>query len=271
MRGPSREALAAGRDRLEALLSSTSVDPVAVGEDLFAVTALLAGNAGLRRALTDPSRDGATKAGLLERLLGGKVGGPSLDLLAGMVRGRWSSDGDLTDAVEELAITAVLVSAERAGTLDTVEDELFRFARTIGGDPRLRDAVSTRTAGTERKADLVHRLLDGRADPTSIRLAVQATVAPRGMRTEQVLERYVEAAARRRQQLVAEVVAAVPLTAAQRERLAAALRRVYGRPVRLNLDVDPEVLGGLRVQIGGELIEGTMSARVDEARRRLAS
>jgi len=270
MRGVSREALAAARDRLEALLGAAGTDPAAVGEDLLAVTGLLAGSAGLRRALTDPARTGRAKVELLERLLRGKVSDASLDLLSGLVRGRWASSGDLSDAVESLAVEALLASAEQAGRLDSVGDELFRFARIIAGDVRLRDAMSARTEGAPRKAELVRRLLAGKAGPEALRLAEQAAVAPRGMRTEQVLERYVEAAAQRRQQLVAEVVSAVPLTGTQRDRLGSALQRLYGRPIQINADVDPGVVGGLRVQVGGELVDGTVLARLDDARRRLA-
>ena len=90
------------------------------------------------------------------------------------------------------------------------------------------------------------------------------------MRTEQALDRYLEAAAARRRQLVAEVVAASPLTEGQRARLSTALRRIYGRDIRINLDVDPEVLGGLRIQVGGELIDSTVIARLNNARRTLA-
>jgi F-type H+-transporting ATPase subunit delta len=79
----------------------------------------------------------------------------------------------------------------------------------------------------------------------------------------------VQAAADRRRQVVAHVVAAAPLTTEQRSRLEAALQRRYGR-VRLNVDVDPSVLGGLRVQVGSELVDGTVTARLDEARRRMA-
>lgn len=272
MQGVSRESFAAGQERLEALLAVPAAGgaDAAVGEDLFAVTDLLAANPGLRRALTDPSRDGEAKAGLVARLLGGKIGGGTVDLLAGLVRGRWSNAGDLVDAVERLAVTAVLAGAERAGRLDAVEDELFRFARTIAGDQGLRDAFSARTEGVTRKAELVRGLLAGKASPETVRLAVQAATAPRGVRTEQVLEGFVEAAAQRRRQLVAHVVAALPLTEAQRVRLGAVLARQYGRSIRLNIDIDPEVVGGLRVEVGGEVVDGTVSARLDDARRRLA-
>lgn len=270
MQGVSRDSLAAGQDRLEALLGVAGADPARVGEDLLGVTDLLASSAGLRRALTDPSRDGDAKAALVTRLLGSRIGSSASDFVAGLARARWSQPNDLTDAVETYGVSAVLAAAERAGRLDTVEDELFRFARTVGGDNALRDAFSGRTEGADRKAALVRRLLEGKAAPETVRLAVQAAVGPRGQRTETVLEGYVEAAARRRRQLVAEVVAAAPLTRAQRDRLAAALKRVYGRDIRINLDVDPGVVGGLRVQVGGEVVDGTVSGRLDEARRRLA-
>jgi F-type H+-transporting ATPase subunit delta len=269
MRGVSQESFAAGQERLETLLASGGTDPRGLADALFAVTELLDANPALRRALTDPARDGEAKATLVQRLFGGKVRGEAVDLVAGLVRARWGRSGDLTDAIEYLAVTSVLATADAAGRLDAVEDELFRFGRTIEGDQALRDAFSYRTPGGDRKVELVRQLLQGRAAPETVRLAEQAAAHPRGLRTEQVLEHFVQAAADRRQQTVAQVVAATPLTTEQRSRLEVALRRRYGR-VRLNVDVDPGVVGGLRVQIGSELVDGTVVARLDEARRRLA-
>ena len=269
MRGVSQQSFAAGRERLETLLASGGTDAAALGDALFAVTDVLAANPAVRRALTDPARDGQAKAGLVERLFSGRLPGDAVDVLAGAARDRWSAAGDLTDAVESYAVSSVLAGADGAGRLDAVEDELFRFARTVEADQGLRDAFSYRTAGADRKAGLVRQLLEGRAAPETVRLAVQAAVHPRGLRTEQVLERFVQAAAERRQQVVAQVVAATPLTTEQRNRLEATLRRRYGR-VRLNVDVDPAVLGGIRIQIGSELVDGTVAARLEETRRRLA-
>jgi F-type H+-transporting ATPase subunit delta len=270
MRGPSRESTANSQDRLETLLASGSVSPARLGDDLFSVAALLAGNPGLRRALTDPSRPADSKSGLLARLLRGKVADQSLELLSGVVRSRWSDPTDLPEAVDGLAVTAFLYDAEMGGRLDAVEDELFRFGRTVAADVRLRDAFAARTPGGDRKAELVRQLLGGKVAPETERLAVQAAVSPQGLRTEQVLEQYLEAAAARRRQLVADVVAALPLTEGQLARLSTALRRIYGRDIRINLDVDPEVIGGLRIQVGGELIDNTVLTKLDVARRRLA-
>jgi F-type H+-transporting ATPase subunit delta len=270
MAGASQNSRAAGREQLEQLLRSGGGDATMIGDELFAVVGVLASSAGLRRALSDPSRDAGVKVGLVRQLLGGKVSEGTVDLVSGLAGSRWSAPGDLVDTVESLAVEAVLAAAEQAGRLDAVEDELFRFSRAIAADQGLRDAMSQRTAGRDRKAELVATLLGGRAAPETVRLATQAATTPRGLRTEQVLLRQVDAAARRREQLLAEVVVATPLSESQRDRLAAALRRLYGRAIQLNVDVDPAVIGGLRIQVGGELLDSTVLGRLDTARRRLA-
>ena len=269
MQGASRQALAEAGELLESRLGAAGTDPARLGDELFAVSGLLGANPGLRRALTDPTRPDEAKAELARRLLGGQLHEPALGLVDRLVASRWSDPVDLVDATEELGASAVLAGAQREGRLDDVEDELFRFARTVAADTGLRDAFSQRTTGRDRKASLVHALLGGRARPETERLAVQAATAPRGLRTEQVLERYLACAARRRSQLVADVVAAVPLTEAQQRRLAGSLQRIYGRDIRVNLTVDPGVIGGLRVQVSGELLDDTVLARLGRARRSL--
>ncbi|MDP9827520.1 F-type H+-transporting ATPase subunit delta [Kineosporia succinea] len=270
MQGPSRVALAAGQDRLELLVSSAGTDAARLAQDLFGVTNLVASNAALRRALTESSRPAETRAALVARLLEGKVSASALDLVSGLVRAQWSDSSDLTEALEGLAVSAELSGAEKAGRLDRVEDELFRFSRTVAGDVTLRDAFAVRTPGVERKRQLVATLLSGKVAPETLSLASQAATAPRGRRVEQVLEKFLEAAAARRRQLVAEIVAASPLTEGQRSRLGTTLSRLYGRDIRLNVDIDPEVLGGLRIIVAGELIDSTVLSRLNTAKRTIA-
>ena len=270
MQGTSRGSLASAQERLQTLLTTAGTDRAAVGDALFAVTGVLDSSTSLRRALTDPSRDGEAKAGLVVRLLQGKVEGSVVDLVAGLARSRWARSRDLADAVELLAVTAEVSSAQERGELDRVEDELFRFRRTVDGDPALRSALTDRTAPGASKAELVSRLLEGKVSAATLRLAREAVLAGRGLRLDAVLTTYGEIAAKRREQLVAHVVVALPLEQAHRERLSAALRRQYGRDVHLNVDVDPDVLGGIRVEIGDEVLDGTISRRLDDARRRLS-
>jgi F-type H+-transporting ATPase subunit delta len=271
MNGASREALTAARERLDALTDSTSVDTARLADELAAVTALLHREVGLRRVLTDPAQPGEAKAGLVQRLLGGQVGGATADLVSGMVRSRWSQSRELVDALEELANVAELVTAQQAGTLDEVEDELFRFGRIVSSSTELRAALADRSARISAKTDLLHRLLAGRAKPVTERLVTRLVTAPRGRSLDAGLESLSKLAADRRNRMVAVVTSAVPLSDAQKQRLRTALGKLYGRQMHLNHEVDPELVGGVRVQVGDEVINGSLADRLDDAARRLAS
>ena len=269
MIGASREALAAGRENLESLTDNTSVDAAKLAEELTAVTALLDREVSLRRVLTDPSRSGQDKARFVGTLLAGQVSGETVDLVSGLVRSRWSAARDLVDAVEELSAYAEVIAADKTGALDDVEDELFRFGRVVAGSHELRAALTEPKADAAAKAALVKKLLGGRANPGTVRLVVSLVTAPRGRSLEQGLESYSKLAAARRGRVVALVTSAVPLSDLQKERLAAALAGLYGKQVHLNIDVDPEVAGGVKVQIGDEVIDGTVASRLEAARQGL--
>lgn len=264
MIGASREALAAARERLDALTDNTAVDAVALAEELAAVTGLLDREVSLRRLLTDPAQPGEAKAELVQRLLSGQVGGETVDLVSGMVRSRWSASRDLVDAIEELAEIAELIAAERSGVLDDVEDEVFRIGRIIEGSSELRAALTDTAADAGTKRDLVVRLLDGKANPITVRLVARLVTHPRGRSLEAGLDALSKLAAARRGRVVAVVRAAIPLSDQQKQRLQTALTRLYGRQVHLNLDVDPAVLGGVSVRVGDEVIDGTVASRLED-------
>jgi len=187
-----------------------------------------------------------------------------------MVRSRWSQSRDLVDALEELADTAELTAAQKRGALDDVEDELFRFGRIVSSNTGLRAALTDRAATTAAKIELLHRLLGGRAAASTERLVTRLVTAPRGRSLESGLESLSKLAAERRDRLVAVVTSAVPLSDTQKQRLGAALAKLYGHTMHLNIDVDPEVLGGIRVQVGDEVINGSIADRIEDAGRRLA-
>ncbi|MFC7304793.1 F0F1 ATP synthase subunit delta [Streptomyces monticola] len=270
MNGASREALAAARERLDALTDNTSVDAAALADELASVTALLHREVSLRRVLTDPAQAAEAKAELVGRVLGGQISADAADLVAGVVRSRWSQSRDLVDALEVLAATADLTAAQQAGKLDNVEDELFRFGRIVSSNTELRAALTNRTASASAKGELLRSLLGSRAEATTERLIERLVTQPRGRSLETGLESLSKLAADRRDRMVAVVTSAVPLSDGQKQRLAGALAKLYGRQMHLNLDVDPEVLGGIRVQVGDEVINGSIADRLEDASRRVA-
>lgn len=265
MRGSSRGALKAVQSAFDAALAQGT--GVTLAEELFAVSAVVDGSASLRRALADPSRETEDKKGLARALFGGKVGESTTGLVEEVVGQRWSAERDLGDTLESLAVQTLLASAEREGRIDRVEDELFRFERIVAGDHGLRDTLSSRNTDGAGKATLVHGLLEGKAAPETVRLAEQAVRAPRGRRLDRVLEAYLALASQRRDEVTALVTVAAPLSEQQSARLASALEAHYGKAVTLQTVLDPAVMGGIRVQVGDEVVDGTVLRRLDEARR----
>jgi F-type H+-transporting ATPase subunit delta len=270
MHGASRDSLAAAREALAALTTVPATDVTALSDDLSAVAVVLDGDVSLRRLLTDPARSGQQRADLLTSLLAGKIGEQAVELLAGTARSRWSQPRDLADAVDELATEAELVLAERAGALDEVEDDLFRFGRILAAEPELASGLSDRIPAAQRTA-LVDSLLAGKASPSALRLIRRLAAAPRGRSVLDGVEALSRTAAAHRQQITALVTAAVPLTEAQRERLIRILSRGYGRDVRLNVEVDQALIGGLTIRIGDEVIDGSVISRLDEVSRGFAA
>ena len=273
MRGASRASLAELTARLREVLPArdapTAAGPVADG--LFAVVHLLDREHALRRALSDPAKPPAEKAAVAEALLTGKVPSEVAGLTANAVRHRWSGPRDLPDALEETAVRALIIGADAAGQLDDVEDELFRFGRVVAAEPALRAALADPALPRERKRDLVAALLEGKATPATLRLVTEAAQYPRGRSLEASLDAYARLAAQQRERLVAVVRTATELSAAQRDRLTAALARIYGRDVHLNVVLDPEVIGGLSVKIADDVIDGTVAGRLETVRRRLGA
>lgn len=271
MNAASRETLAAARERLDAY--ADRAQPIALeklSEELFAAVALLAREPVLRRHLSDPSAPVAARTGLVDRLLSKRLGKPALETLHSVVGGRWSRPPDLVDGVEALARQAAFALAQRDGSLEEVEDELFRFGRILDGQPRLRILLADPAAPPQRRAALLETVLAGKVKPVTARLLRQLVTNPRGRSLERAVEELSTLAAARRDRYIAHVRVAALLTGEQERRLAATLARIYGRQVALQVEVDPEVLGGLTVRVGGEIIDGSIAGRLSEARHRLA-
>ena len=265
LRGASSEALAGLTERLDAA-TKTQRAATTLGTELFTVSGLFRSEAGLRRFATDASLPAEAKQGMVEQVFSGRVSDPTRDLLSDAVGRRWTLSRDLPDVLERLSEIAVVRSA--GAKADQVTDELFSLSQIIDGDPALRAALSDPARTVDDKAGLLDSLLDGKALPATITLAKQALAGTYRTMTN-ALATYREVAAETRGQAVATVHVARPLPDADQRRLADILSRQYDTTVHLNVLVDPEVLGGVRVEIGDQVIDGTVSSRLDDARRTL--
>lgn len=265
-RGASADAFGELSSSLRPAITGAG-DAAAIGQELFSVAQVLRSEPALRRIATDQSVEDAAKRGLVEQLFADRVSGPVLQLLGSAVGRRWTRTRDLADALESLGVEAVV----RSATADAarLSDELFAFGEVIGSNPELRDALSDPVRSIEDKRTLVQQLLTGKALPATAALVSQALAG--SYRTVGVaLQAYQQVAADVHGENVATVRVAHPLADGERQRLGEALARQYGRDVHLNVVVDPDVIGGIKVEIGDDVIDGTVASRLDEARRNLA-
>lgn len=259
----------------EALLSAvqeaigTGADAGRLADDLFVMVGVLDSEPALSRVLTEPTVPAEAKRSLLAALLRGKADDATVTVVAASVGHRWSHRHDLADSLEYAAVTALATEASRDGSLDDLEDTLFRFRRIVESRPELRDALSDATAPTDAKRELVRSLLAGKVSETVLRL-VEQVVAGRHRTVAGALEYYQEIVAEYAGRLVATVVVAAPISTEQRQRLARALAAEYSHDVQLDVVVDPSVLGGVRVSIGDDVIDSTVQTRLAQAQRRVA-
>jgi F-type H+-transporting ATPase subunit delta len=268
MQPASRAALATARERLEERITETSAEDLELlGTDLGAVAALLGKETVIRRHLADSSAPVAARRAMVEALLRNQVSPITLEILSDAVALRWSRPLDLVDGIEELARQALLALAEREGSVEDVEDELFRFGRILAAQPRLATLLGDESTAASRRVELLDTVLAGRTTPVSRLLLEQAVRAPRRRHLDEIVEELVNRAAGRRERSVAHVSAGGPLSAQQEQRLLDVLGRVYRRPISLKVELDPELLGGLVIRVGDEVIDGSVAGRLEKARQ----
>jgi F-type H+-transporting ATPase subunit delta len=237
-----------------------------IAGELFAVVDALDSSPMLRRSLTDPNAAERDRQGLASRLLEGRVSESTLRVVHEAVAERWPGGRTLAAALERQAVRGELARAQSAGELDETEDSLFRFARLVESSPDLRNMLADRRIPIAERQSLVGRLLEGRVGAATQALAQRAVTA-RERTFGNTIEGYVTLAAAQQNRLVATVRVARPLSEDQFARLQAALSKQARRDVAIQEIVEPDLLGGIRVELGDQVIEGTVASRLDEAKR----
>jgi len=267
--GSSRQSLVAARAKLDAAVKGATADSAAkLSSELFLAAEVLASNVPLRRAFADMSRDAASKETLVKDLFGKTLGSAALTVLTDVATLRWSAGGDIVHVLEQLAIEAEGSAANINGELDRVEDELFEISRVIAENFELRKAL-VGPGTTSAKSTLVSDVLGKRASESTVRLAAALVTSLRGRSIEAGFADYLSALANRRNRLIANVRVAVAITDTQKVRLAQAIEKQVGQPIRVNIQVDPSILGGVSVKFADELVDGSISNRLAGAGRAL--
>jgi F-type H+-transporting ATPase subunit delta len=266
--GSSRQSLVAARTALDAAVKGVDAQTAStLSAELFFVADVLGSNISVRRALTDTSRDAAAKGVFIKDLLASKVGKATVGLLTDLSALRWSGAKDLVQVIEQLAIEAEATAANISGELDRVENEMFVISSTVSNSSELRKAF--KSDAHVAKAQLAAELLKNASSSTT-KLVSQMVNAWRGRSIESAFADFQWALAARRNRVIALVRIAAPMSQAQQDRLESALNKQVGQPVRMNIEIDPTVLGGVSVKFADEMVDGSVSNRLAGAARALA-
>jgi F-type H+-transporting ATPase subunit delta len=270
--GSSRASVSTLRKSLADLVSKQSAtDAAQFSADLFTVLTVLSSSVGLRRALTDNSRDAASKADLISNLFGKNVTEAAKTLFSQAASLRWSNPAEIADAIENLAVESASAAADKSGELEKMENQLFDFARALVANPEFRQALNTSSDTDANKVTLLESVVNGKYSSHTINLLKRVVVLRRGRSIDATLATYSNYVSNSRNRLVAHVKTAIALTESQTSSLIAALTKQMGKEVHVNIEIDPKVLGGISIRYADDVIDGTVVNRLAEASRALVS
>jgi F-type H+-transporting ATPase subunit delta len=248
------------------LSAHTSVD-VATGEQLLAAALVIDANTHLRAALADEVADAKDRTAIVHKVFGGYTP-TAQEILVSLATGRWSSPADFVSGVERLGIRALAASAPSSVS---ITDELFAFSAAVTSSPELELALGNKLGSVDGKVALVRRLLEGKASTQTVAILSAIIAQPHGRKIGELVRFAAAIVAEEADSIIATVTVAESLGTAQATRLQKALAAQYGGNIQINEVVDPTILGGMRVQIGDEVIDGTIANRIADLRLQLAS
>ena len=258
------QALQDAQEKWETALAS-SENPMEWGRQLFAAADSLGESGALRRSLTDTSRSESDRGSLVQAIYGDKLDPAVVSILQFVAGERWSRDRDFVGAVEDLGVRAILTSAKRNDDLSDVEEQLYRMLRLLRRERELRIALGDRSVPPARREALARQVLSGLL-PETLELVIRAVHLGPEPTIAYSLNRYVEMAGKFGNHLIASVTVATELSDAQKERLGRILSERYGQEVVVHVTVRPSVVGGIRIHVGEDVIDGTLANRINSVK-----
>ncbi|GAA2509833.1 F0F1 ATP synthase subunit delta [Kocuria salsicia] len=244
-----------------------------ITKQLFEILHIVDANGPLRRALTDPSRSAEDRARLVHTLFDGRANDVAVDIVAELASQRSATERQLGDGIERTAVQLAAAAAENRGGVDALEalvDELIGFKSMLERSAELQRAFSDARASAEAKVTLARRLMAPGSEEAAL-LVERAVSEPRGSLPGRLLEHFAQWVADRQHRWIARVQTARPLREDQLAKLRDALNRLYGRDLKLTTETSPSLVGGLRVQVGEEIIDGSVTHRLDQLQQRIAA
>ena len=268
----SRIADRVSRDSLAPKLRATAEDAWRIGNELFSVTNVLDRNIRLERALTDPSRPVEDKVALLNELVGDQAHEMTMKILTDLVGRRWSRVSDIANAVEDFGVDGMMYYADATDATLQVSIELAELHSALLNLPVVRSGLSSDRAPAEARIKLLYALVGNKdLNKVTMRLAEHAACNPRRRRYLSTIHWLINKFSRHMGESMVTVTTAAPLNPEQIDKLIAVYSKRLGRPVHINSNVDPTVIGGMRIEIGDEVTDNTVVAQLQQLQRRVTN
>lgn len=261
MGSASRESLAKAQALLSGLGKSVTTE---TGSELLTASAVIAGSSQLRAALADNVVDAKIKQKLVSDVFS-SAGKPAQEVLNEIAANRWSHADDVVDAIENLGIRAEAMLAKAP-----LDDELLAALTVIDSDNDLELSLGSKLGDSSSKGDLAQKIFAGKVSEGAVRVLRHLVQNSRGRRIGSMLKHAASIVADQNGFELATVTVAQPLDTTRMTRLQKSLTASYGRSVKLNVNLDPSLLGGMRIRIGDDVIDGSVSTRLNELRLKLA-
>jgi F-type H+-transporting ATPase subunit delta len=260
--------------------------------ELASLEQTVLGRADLRAVLTDTSIAAASRGLIVHDLLNTKV--HDVTLQVAVYAASHAPAQEVPHALAELAVASrelsesgdfvlrglgLLASRQRVSgfadaqlddieskNFDEIEDELFRWARTVEGNLELRRLLLDRDAALASRVGTVEALLAGKVDAVTLALAMFVIEGGRSRDVVGTLDYLVDYVARARDWRVARVHTARPLDEQNRNAIVTSLSSLTGKNVELQIADSPELLGGVLVEIGDLRLDATTRGRLGALR-----
>jgi F-type H+-transporting ATPase subunit delta len=175
-----------------------------------------------------------------------------------------------SETIETLA-RVLFELATLADTVDAVDADLAAVAKAVRGHVDLHQALTDTSLPAEKKRDILRGIFGEAVAPET--LAIVTLAVERGMTGDlgELARVFSETAEAERGIVVAEVTTAIELDDALRDKLVTRLTDAMGRPVRLRERVDGSILGGIRINVAGRVLDGTVLSRLGDVRQALST
>ena len=160
--------------------------------------------------------------------------------------------------------TALFELALETNALDQVQADLEGFERLVASSPDLMRLLRSPVFGADEQARALDAVLDKASISGVARNFLRVVAANRRLfAAMQIIRGYKALVARHKGEVTADVTVAEPLNDARLNEIRETLRQVTGKDVKVNVDVDPSIIGGLKVKLGSRMVDASLRTKLN--------